>query len=58
MLTGFGVFWSGEGAGVSWPGGEAAIVGVLVFVTVLAFVLTGVLRATARGHIDATRAAS
>ena len=46
-LTGFGVFWSGEGAGVSWPGGEAAIVGVLVFVAVLAFVLTGVLRATA-----------
>jgi len=58
MLTSFGVFWSGEGAGVSWPGGEAAIVGVLVFVTVLAFVLTGVLRSAERGGIDATRAAS
>ena len=58
MLTSFGVFWSGEGAGVSWPGGEAAIVGVLVFVTVLAFVLTGVLRSAERGDIDATRAAS
>ena len=54
MLTGFGVFWSAEGAGVSWPGGEAAIVGVLVFVAVLAFVLTGVFRAAARGDVDAT----
>jgi uncharacterized membrane protein len=58
MLTSFGVFWSGEGAGVSWPGGEAAIVGVLVFVAVLAFVLTGVFRSAARGDIDATRTAS
>ena len=58
MLTSFGVFWSSEGAGVSWPGGEAAIVGVLVFVAVLAFVLTGVLRAAERGDIDAPRAAS
>ena len=29
MLSGFGVFWTGEGLGVSWPAGEAAI---LVFV--------------------------
>ena len=25
MLTSFGIFWSGEGAGVSWPGCDAAI---------------------------------
>jgi uncharacterized membrane protein len=29
MLSGFGVFWTGEGLGVSWPGGDLAI---LVFV--------------------------
>lgn len=25
LLTTFGVFWAAEGAGVSWPGGEAAL---------------------------------
>jgi uncharacterized membrane protein len=25
LLTTFGVFWGGEGAGASWPGGEAAL---------------------------------
>jgi uncharacterized membrane protein len=25
MLTSFGTFWSAEGAGASWPGGEAAL---------------------------------
>jgi uncharacterized membrane protein len=30
MLSGFGVFWTGEGLGVSWPGGDIA---VPVFVT-------------------------
>ena len=31
MLTTFGTFWGAEGAGVSWPGGEVAILGVLAF---------------------------
>ncbi len=52
MLTGFGTFWSGEGAGVTWPGGEAAIVGVLAFIATLAFVLTGILRAAVHGDVD------
>src|SRR5438874_2589579 len=26
MLSAFGVFWTGEGLGVPWPGGDAAIV--------------------------------
>jgi uncharacterized membrane protein len=33
LLTSFGMFWSGEGAGVSWPGGESAI---LVLVALMA----------------------
>jgi uncharacterized membrane protein len=32
MLTTFGIFWSGEGAGVSWPGGDVALIGVLAYV--------------------------
>ena len=44
MLTSFGVFWGGEGAGVDWPGGDAAILAVVGFVLVSAFGLTWVLR--------------
>jgi uncharacterized membrane protein len=32
MLTTFGIFWGAEGAGVEWPGGDASLPGVLVFV--------------------------
>jgi uncharacterized membrane protein len=38
MLSSFGMFWGAEGAGASWPGGEAAllaIVGGLLLVAVL-----------------------
>jgi uncharacterized membrane protein len=31
MLTTFGTFWSAEGAGVSWPASDGAILGILVF---------------------------
>jgi len=44
MLTSFGVFWGGEGAGVDWPGGDAAILAVVGFVLVSAFGLTWLLR--------------
>jgi uncharacterized membrane protein len=32
MLTAFGIFWSGEGAGVAWPGRDAALLVLIVFV--------------------------
>jgi uncharacterized membrane protein len=35
MLTSFGMFWGAEGAGVSWPGNDAALP-VLVVVTAAA----------------------
>jgi uncharacterized membrane protein len=42
MLTTFGTFWGAEGAGVNWPGGDAALLGVLAFVILisLGFVTT------------------
>jgi uncharacterized membrane protein len=35
MLTTFGIFWGAEGAGVDWPGGDAALPGVLAFVVLM-----------------------
>jgi uncharacterized membrane protein len=29
MLTSFGMFWGAEGAGVSWPGGDAALLAII-----------------------------
>jgi uncharacterized membrane protein len=37
MLTTFGIFWSTEGAGASWPGEDAALPVVLVFVLLISF---------------------
>jgi uncharacterized membrane protein len=44
MLTSFGIFWSAEGAGISWPGADASLLGLIAFVVVLAFALVGLLR--------------
>jgi len=38
MLTSFGLFWVGEGAGVHWPGSDLAIIG---FVAIFAAVTLG-----------------
>jgi uncharacterized membrane protein len=32
MLTSFGIFWGAEGAGASWPGGDAAIPALVAFI--------------------------
>jgi uncharacterized membrane protein len=42
MLSSFGIFWSGEGAGVQWPGGDAillAIIPVVLAASIVAVVL-------------------
>jgi uncharacterized membrane protein len=44
MLTTFGIFWAAEGAGASWPGGDAAILGVLAFVVAWSLTLVVLLR--------------
>jgi uncharacterized membrane protein len=50
MLSSFGMFWGAEGAGASWPGGEAALLaivpGVLLLAVALAWVLGRSVRAT------------
>jgi len=44
MLTTFGIFWSTEGAGGHWPGSDASLPVVLVFVIASSALLVGVLR--------------
>jgi len=44
LLTGFGIFWGGEGAGVDWPGSDVAVLGVIGFVALTALGLTRLLR--------------
>jgi uncharacterized membrane protein len=44
MLTNFGIFWAGEGAGVTWPGSDASLIGLLVYVLGTSAVLVWMLR--------------
>ena len=44
MLTSFGIFWGGEGAGVDWPGGDVAILGIIGFIGVVSLALVRALR--------------
>ena len=40
LLTSFGIFWGGEGAGVEWPGSDLAILGIVAFLGLVSFLLT------------------
>jgi uncharacterized membrane protein len=44
MLTSFGVFWGAEGAGASWPGGDAALLAVVPAVALVALGYLALLR--------------
>jgi uncharacterized membrane protein len=44
MLTTFGIFWGAEGAGVDWPGDDASLPGVLIFVLLLSLAFVTALR--------------
>jgi uncharacterized membrane protein len=49
MLTSFGVFWGGEGAGAHWPGSDAALLVIIPAVALLALGLTWLLRRSPGG---------
>ncbi|MGA2011119.1 MAG: hypothetical protein ABSH51_11420 [Solirubrobacteraceae bacterium] len=54
MLTSFGTFWGGEGAGAGWPGGDAALLAVIPATLAVALGMVAVLRRrTAPGSTDA-----
>ena len=43
MLTSFGIFWGTEGTGVSWPGNDAALLGLVPVVALVALGYTALL---------------
>jgi uncharacterized membrane protein len=44
LLTSFGTFWAAEGAGVSWPGEDGAILGILAVYLVMSWVFVTALQ--------------
>ncbi len=44
MLTSFGIFWGAEGAGVKWPGNDAALLAVIPLIAVVSVGYTALLR--------------
>jgi uncharacterized membrane protein len=46
MLSSFGMFWGAEGAGASWPGGDAALLALIPGVVIAANAIVWVLRRT------------
>ncbi len=51
MLVSFGTFWSGEGMGVSWPGTDLSILGLIALYGAVTFCLVASLR-RARLRVD------
>ena len=54
MLTTFGTFWATEGAGTSWPGGDAALVPILGFFCLASLAAVRMLRRQ-RGEVARLR---
>ena len=46
MLTSFGIFWGGEGAGAHWPGSDAALLVIIPAIALFGIGLTVLLRRT------------
>lgn len=55
MLTSFGVFWSGEGVGVSWPGEDAALLGLIAVIGLSSVALAWAARPTPADNMQVTR---
>ena len=47
MLSSFGMFWGAEGAGASWPGGDAALLAIIPGVLLVSIGMVMWLRAAA-----------
>jgi uncharacterized membrane protein len=54
MLTSFGMFWGGEGAGAHWPGGDASLLVLIPALALFSLTTVAILR---RGVADRSRVA-
>ena len=57
MLSSFGMFWGAEGAGASWPGGDAALLAIVPGVLLAAVAMVLGAAAAGRGRRAAAEAA-
>jgi uncharacterized membrane protein len=53
MLTSFGTFWGGEGAGAHWPGGDAALLVIVPATLAAGTLMTAMLRRRGRRDSEA-----
>jgi uncharacterized membrane protein len=53
MLTAFGIFWTGEGLGADWPGGDFAIPALALLIAAFALIMSVLLRGAARAPAGA-----
>jgi uncharacterized membrane protein len=58
MLTSFGTFWGAEGAGVHWPGNDAALLGLIPAFAVVSLAYTTLLRRGTAGGATGPAAAA
>jgi uncharacterized membrane protein len=58
MLTAFGVFWAGEGAGAIWPGSDLALLVLAPAIAVFSLVLVAILRPKRDGGATSATAAA
>jgi uncharacterized membrane protein len=49
MMSSFGIFWIAEGAGVSWPGGDASLLAIVAVVLAASLLAVRSLRASTAG---------
>ena len=56
LLTSFGMFWGAEGAGVSWPGADAALAVLIPVTLVVSLLLVAMLRRTRAAPLRPRRA--
>ena len=55
MLSSFGMFWGVEGAGASWPGGDAALLVIVPTLALIALTTIAALRRAAAAKVAAAR---
>jgi len=53
VLSAFGIFWTGEGLGIEWPGHDLALIGIMAVLLVAA--LAGMRLATVPGALRGAR---